>query len=273
MEEVTIYQLQDNNGNNIAGLTPEQAVYDQDGVRLPDKLDQLKNNSGVGKAYVDSEESDGTGEIFNSYSGMLGENTAEGQYSHAEGNFNSAGGKCSHTEGYYNSASNDYQHVEGIYSFSRKGTTESDTPIHVIGIGTGERMQLNAVEIMRNGDNYIYGIGNYDGTNYSSAQTLQEVVNNKADSIGIVTGSTGEVTQEISPNKFYKFGECSTLTITLGAELSDVYNEYMFQFSSGDTPTVLTLPETVKWIGDSLVDSNKTYQVSIVNNIAVMGGA
>lgn len=61
----------------------KQTVYDQDGVRLPDKLYQLKNNSGVGKAYVDSGEFNGTGEIFNSYSGMSGENTAVGQYSHA----------------------------------------------------------------------------------------------------------------------------------------------------------------------------------------------
>lgn len=219
--------------------------------------------------------------------GFIYSNIAYGQTSHVENMINYGGGTCSHTEGYQNfnlgegshvegycnSSNNMAEHSEGKFNLSYTGEDSTDQTIHTVGIGTSNSGRKNAQQIMVNGDHYIYGIGNYDGTNYSSAQTLQEVVNNKADSIGIVTGSTGEVTQEISPNKFYEFGECSSLTITLGAEISNIYNEYMFQFSSGDTPTVLTLPETVKWIGDSLVDANKTYQVSIVNNIAVMGGA
>lgn len=201
-------------------------------------------------------------------------NTITGMYNHAEGHACSINSSASHVEGQGTTTTNNMEHAEGNFNMSNTGSETKDQTRHSIGIGDSQSQQRrNAQEVMVNGDHYIYGIGNYDGTNYSSAQTLQEVVNNKAESITTVTGSTGEVTQEISPNKFYEFGECSSLTITLGAEISDVYNEYMFQFSSGDTPTVLTLPETVKWIGDSLVDANKTYQVSIVNNIAVMGGA
>lgn len=84
-------------------------------------------------------------------------------------------------------------------------------------------------------------------------------------------------TTTIQPNVFYDFGQKDSLTITLG-DVSDIrqYNEYMFQFESGATPTVLSVnaaSQEIKWIGDHTVEANKTYQVSIVNNLAVMGGA
>lgn len=81
-----------------------------------------------------------------------------------------------------------------------------------------------------------------------------------------------ETTLELSPNKFYKFGEVTNLTLTLVPEIENIYNEYMFQFTSGTTPTTLSLPDTIKWAGDNTIEANKIYQVSIVNNIAVLGG-
>lgn len=82
-----------------------------------------------------------------------------------------------------------------------------------------------------------------------------------------------EDTKELQPNKYYIFGEVATLTITLAAGEENVLAEYMFEFTSGTTPTILSLPEDIKWIGESTIEASKTYQVSIVNNIAVMGGA
>ena len=41
MSEVIIKQLVDNEGNPIAGLTPEEAVFDQNGVRLKNKLESI----------------------------------------------------------------------------------------------------------------------------------------------------------------------------------------------------------------------------------------
>ena len=87
----------------------------------------------------------------------------------------------------------------------------------------------------------------------------------------LIEGATP--TQSISPNKFYKFGSVTTLTITFSPETPNVLNEYMFQFTSGETATVLNMPDSVKWIGDHTIEPNKTYQVSIVNNLAVIGGA
>jgi len=90
-----------------------------------------------------------------------------------------------------------------------------------------------------------------------------------------VSGSSGTVTQELSPNTYYKFSRCTSLTITLGAEVPGILNEYMFEFLSGATPTVLNLPETVKWNNGNAptIEANKKYIVSIISNIAVIGGA
>ena len=87
----------------------------------------------------------------------------------------------------------------------------------------------------------------------------------------LIEGATP--TQSISPNKFYKFEIVTTLTITFSPETPNVLNEYMFQFTSGETATVLNMPDSVRWIGDHTIEPNKTYQVSIVNNLAVIGGA
>lgn len=87
------------------------------------------------------------------------------------------------------------------------------------------------------------------------------------------TENVTETTKELQPNKYYIFGEVATLTITLAAGEENVLAEYMFEFTSGTTPTTLSLPEGIKWIGESTIEASKTYQVSIVNNIAVMGGA
>lgn len=82
---------------------------------------------------------------------------------------------------------------------------------------------------------------------------------------------SGTVTKELQPNILYKFGECASLTITLAAGSAGLENEYKFEFVSGSTPTILSLPDSVKWSGGNAptIEANKTYQVSIVNNLAV----
>lgn len=87
----------------------------------------------------------------------------------------------------------------------------------------------------------------------------------------VENGGSGTVTKQIKPNIFYKFGEVSSLAITLAAEESGILNEYMFEFASGTTPATLSLPDSVKWSGGNAptIEASKTYQVSIVNNLAV----
>lgn len=96
-------------------------------------------------------------------------------------------------------------------------------------------------------------------------------VYDKSDKISVENVS--ENTKEIQPNRYYVFGEMTNLNITLAAGEEGKLSEYMFEFTSGSTATVLSLPETIKWIGSNSIEPNRTYQVSIVNNIAVIGGA
>lgn len=87
----------------------------------------------------------------------------------------------------------------------------------------------------------------------------------------VESGGSGTVTKQIKPNTFYKFGESTSLTITLAAEESGIENEYKFEFVSGSTPTTLSLPDSIKWKDgkEPTMEALKTYQVSIVNNLAV----
>lgn len=101
----------------------------------------------------------------------------------------------------------------------------------------------------------------------ATSEQLQE----KGDKV--TTESATEDAKEIQPNRYYIFGEKASLNITLAEGEEGKLNEYMFEFVSGTTPTTLTLPESVKWMGDNTIEASKTYQVSIVNNIAVLGGA
>jgi len=64
---------------------------------------------------------------------------------------------------------------------------------------------------------------------------------------------------ELDPNKFYLFGTKSSLTITFAAGQTGIVNEYVFQFTSGNTATTLYVPNTVTWKNTPDIKANKTY--------------
>lgn len=112
------------------------------------------------------------------------------------------------------------------------------------------------------------GIDGKDGTNGKDGING---TNGKNYSVEIVKSTL--TTQEIESNKFYKFGEVSSLNITLAAITdTSILNEYMFEFVSGATATTLTLPNAVKWLETPTIEANKIYQCSIVDNIGVLLG-
>lgn len=101
--------------------------------------------------------------------------------------------------------------------------------------------------------------------------TSHQDISGKQDKIVIETPT--QTTISIEPNKYYSFGEVASLNITLATPSDNtIYNEYMFEFDSGTTPTSLTLPNTVEWVETPTIEASKTYQVSIVNNIALIVG-
>ena len=96
--------------------------------------------------------------------------------------------------------------------------------------------------------------------------------NGKADKVAIVNHGTSDTTFTLTPNIFHVWGTVTSLTLTLATASTTTMDEFMFQFTSGTTATTLSLPSTVKWVAEPEIEAGMTYQVSIVNNIAVIGG-
>ena len=114
--------------------------------------------------------------------------TASGYNSHAEGADTTAKGNSSHAEGSHTQAFSFVEHAEGVYNKSYDSADGSVRVIHSVGIGPSNTDRKNAHEIKFNGDHYIYGLGNFDGTNSADAQTLQQVINSKQETITAGTG-------------------------------------------------------------------------------------
>ena len=99
-----------------------------------------------------------------------------------------------------------------------------------------------------------------------------DIANWRCTDIAIISESA-EVKESILPNELNKWGKIKSLTINSfqGAQEGHV-NEYMLEFTvSGDNFT-LTLPEGVRWVEEPTWEDEYTYQVSIVNNLAVFAG-
>lgn len=77
--------------------------------------------------------------------------------------------------------------------------------------------------------------------------------------------------QELMPNVLYIFEtRTSTLTLTLGTPIVGIANEYHFFIVCGSTAPTVNFPSGISWNGGSAptIAANKTYEVSILNNVA-----
>ncbi len=80
--------------------------------------------------------------------------------------------------------------------------------------------------------------------------------------------SGGDSAPTLFSGIFYLFPEMTTLDLTLSPpEDPTVVNEFRFRFTSGSTPTVLSLPASVK--GELQVEANRVYEVSILDDYLV----
>lgn len=77
----------------------------------------------------------------------------------------------------------------------------------------------------------------------------------------------------LKPNTFYDLGTLSAATTFALEATTNPADEYMIQFSMGATVYTPTWPVAIQWLGGSepTWNANKTYQVSIQNNLAVAG--
>ncbi len=137
---------------------------------------------------------------------------ASGLHSHSEGTACVAYGENSHTEGYQchtldaafashaegieTEAYNIGEHAQGKYNISHYANIsetqhEGNT---IVSVGIGEASdRKNAFEIMQNGDIYVYGLGNYNGTltknDDPAIMTLQDILKTIADALGLNIGA------------------------------------------------------------------------------------
>lgn len=97
-----------------------------------------------------------------------------------------------------------------------------------------------------------------DGAIYSSYRQIDNVVGD----------SNGNASLALRMNMLHVVTNCTRLSVYIGLAEG---NEGIFQFTCGSTPVTLVMPSTVKWINEPTIEANKTYQVSVLNNIAVIG--
>ena len=113
--------------------------------------------------------------------------SANGDNSLSEGNQCVSAGPQSHSEGYLTRTNNQSEHAQGRCNFSHSNGDaafgSSENTLHSIGIGISDQERRNAVEVMQNGDVYIYGIGAYNGwetkemsDDESPVYTLQDMI-------------------------------------------------------------------------------------------------
>lgn len=80
-----------------------------------------------------------------------------------------------------------------------------------------------------------------------------------------------ETSATLEAGKFYKWGEVSSLNISLATPQSGKLPIYAFKFTSGETATTLTINGTVTWItGGTTLEANKTYEINICDGLGVM---
>ena len=112
----------------------------------------------------------------------------------------------------------------------------------------------------------------YDKSKVYIRDSIAEAPNNMK---YITNNQTGTVSALLEPNKFYKFTNTSiiSLNISFNNPKTGVLNEFLFEFTAGDVFASLNMPEGVVWLGGEAptFTAGKTYQVSVVNNLAVIG--
>jgi len=89
----------------------------------------------------------------------------------------------------------------------------------------------------------------------------------------ITVHASSDTELSISPNVLHYWSSVESLEITsFTGNVSGQVNEYMMQFTVDGDEFELALPEGVRWLEEPEFEDGYTYQVSIVNNLAVCAG-
>lgn len=108
----------------------------------------------------------------------------------------------------------------------------------------------------------------------SNITTLATQITGLSQSIETPIVAQTATTVTINPNTLNVWGEVESLQISFASTTGTAYKEFMLQFTVDASNFTLTLPSTVIWIDNEEPDweTGVTYQVSIVNNLALYAG-
>lgn len=102
-----------------------------------------------------------------------------------------------------------------------------------------------------------------DGYTKAEANAL---LKGKADKVPVVDVSGTEVTQELAPNTFYRFGTVDALSLTMATAPSGTLAIYACSFTAASDNTTLTLPATVKGEAPTIAAGHR-YELNIMDNV------
>lgn len=95
--------------------------------------------------------------------------------------------------------------------------------------------------------------------------TAEDVGAAEAETVVAVSGTTPTITP--APNTIYNCGEVESLTISN----PPATGAYSVTFTSGSTPTDLSVDPAIKMPDGFSVDANKLYEINVLDNRAAVG--
>lgn len=147
---------------------------------------------------------------------------------HAEGLLSTAWGPNSHAEGYDTQTQNNSEHAQGQCNLSHTGANTADQTISSIGIGGGNRDRKNAVETMKDGKTFIYGLGGYDGTNPTNGvKDLVAAIESKADAADIPEWAKAPTKPTYTASEVGAYSTNETMYVDWIGDIGCIYGDYM----------------------------------------------
>lgn len=201
--------------------------------------------SGTGVEYTGGTNIDITNNVISAKGYVFNEETkaySEGEHSHAEG-------RGSHAEGYYTKTNNDGEHAEGRYNISHENTISS------IGIGSAENSRCNALEVMKNGDLYIKGIGDYVGGTNGDPHTLESVFSLQTVISNIQEGVKDVVENPINQIQYVPGNNISINNGVISA-LGYSYSNRTMEIGNADIQGTLSVNDNFTSLGFSTFKNN-----------------
>ena len=170
---------------------------------------------------------------------------------------------------------------KGIYTnFGGIDVTEDEVVILYLDsawhkVSTGIALKSEIPDISGKADKSTTLAGYGIGDAYTKSE-VDAALDGKQDKMMIFTETAGLSSYSINPNMLTKLGTLAsnvTLSLNTASEEAGVVNVYDIIFATPTTAPSITWPEGISWVGGAApsIAGGKTYEVSIIDNLAILG--